>query len=67
MLQEQLHTPLRMLLHKGAGLQQVLCDGCQPCVIVLNSPRKSQIVSSLENMALSGRYLYFNPLIKNIS
>lgn len=59
MLQEQLHTPLRMLLHKGAGLQQVLCDGCQPCVIVLNSPRKSQIVSSLEKYGIIWKVFIF--------
>lgn len=45
MLQEQLHTPVRTLLHKDAGLQHVLCDVCQPCVTVLNTPRASHIVS----------------------
>lgn len=45
MMQEQLHIPARVLLHNDAGLHHVECDVCQPCVIVLNTPRTSQIVS----------------------
>jgi len=71
-LHEQLHIPAKtllstkVLLHKDAGLTQVLRHICQSCLIALNTPRTSPMESDPEvqaSTALFGRSQ--NPLMKN--